>query len=119
MNLFKFELTSQGVLLTFNERSRRLFSTAEKPLFVSEWASKGDKDLLRGLAALSPILQEIDNSQIDHIVLPFDFVAALSVIKVWCFGEQKDKSHFFLIKKFSPLLNKMNHQQSYYKCNVH
>ena len=78
MNLFKIELTSQGVLLTFNKRSHKFFSTEDKPLDVSEWASNGDKDLLRGLAAISPILQGMDNSEVDHVVLPFDFVAALS-----------------------------------------
>jgi superfamily II DNA or RNA helicase/Holliday junction resolvase-like predicted endonuclease len=78
MNAFNLEISKDGITLRLTQSKRNFLSTDETSLNVSDWSSFGDQDLLRGLAAVGPILQGLESQDIDHVLLTHDHVAALS-----------------------------------------
>jgi len=78
MNAFSYENIPDGVVIKLSRTSQRLFSKNESSLNVVDWESFGDKDLLRGLAALGPTLQDVENPNVDHVVISHEQSAAMS-----------------------------------------
>lgn len=93
MNEFIFELTQDHVVLRMVEVSRGLLSKKRKILPVSVWSSAGNKDVLRGLAAVGPILQDIQDADADHINLSHSFVAGLSDVEARSLGLPRSVPH--------------------------
>jgi hypothetical protein len=78
MNVFSHEIKRDGVALRLSTSKRKFLSSQQISLKVGDWSSSGDKGLLRGLAALGPVLQEVDDLDIEELLLSHDRVAALS-----------------------------------------
>ena len=78
MNVFSHEIKHDGVALRLSTSKRKFLSSQQIPLKVGDWSSSGDKGLLRGLAALGPVLQELDDLDTEELLLAHDQVAALS-----------------------------------------
>ena len=78
MNIFTYELVNDGLILRLNEQKRKLFSTSEQTLKVKDWSSFGNRDVFRGLAAIGPSIQEVENLDTDEILISHDQIATLS-----------------------------------------
>lgn len=78
MNVFSHKINHHGVALKLSTKKRKFLSRQQIPLKVGDWSSSGDNGLLRGLAALGPVLQELDDLNVEELQLTHDQVAALS-----------------------------------------
>lgn len=78
MKTFNHRVEHDGVLISLSEGKRKFLSKQQVALKVSDWSSSGDKDLLRGLAALVPVIQELDDLDVEQVLLSHADAAALS-----------------------------------------
>lgn len=80
MNRFDWKVTDEGIQLTLSSVGKRLFRETTSVIPIAQWSSGKDPGLMRGLSALSPIFQEMSDSQLsaDSLLLPHDFVSRLS-----------------------------------------
>ena len=78
MKTFEFEVVESGIELSLSEKKRGVFKKYAQSLKVSNWDSAGDIEILKGLVALNPILQELGSNDTEKIVASFNFVAELS-----------------------------------------
>ena len=86
MNEFAFELADDHVVLRMVEISRGLISKKRKILPLSEWSSGGNTAALRGLAAVGSVLQDVSDTDADHITLSHDFISNLSDVEARALG---------------------------------
>ena len=78
MKSFQFESFEEGVEISLCEKKRSLFRQKNLSLNVSDWEASNDPDILRGLVALGPIIQELENPDVPSVTVSHSFVAQLS-----------------------------------------
>lgn len=78
MNSFSYIVSENRVYLQLSEINRNYFRKEEKFLDICNWTSQGDSNLLRGLATLGPILQQVRDLSSKSLILPNEFIASLS-----------------------------------------
>jgi len=86
LKTFTHQITLKGITIGLSQIKRSLFSKQNIPLKISDWSSSGDTELLRGLAALSLILQDIDNLSLEEVVIPHSMVAEFSDMQAKALG---------------------------------
>ena len=78
MNVFSHEISADGVILRLSAQEKNFLSTKSTLLKVTDWSSSGDKNNLRALTAIGPIIQELDDLDTDTILVTHKKVAAFS-----------------------------------------
>ena len=78
MNSFSYIISEDRVCIQLSETNRKYFKKGKKFLEICNWASHGNSTVLRGLATLGPILQNVSDINATNLILPNDFIASLS-----------------------------------------
>ena len=80
MNRFNWKLTERGVELTLSSVAKKFFRETSSTIPISQWSAGDDATLRRGLTALSPLFQDMTDSDLadESLKVPHDFVSKLS-----------------------------------------
>lgn len=75
---FSYTISENRVFLRLSEINRKFIREEVKFLDISNWTSQGNADVLRGLATLGPILQQVSDLSTTNLYIPNEFIASLS-----------------------------------------
>ena len=77
MNIFTYELVNDGLICDSTNRNANVLDERADSK-VKDWSSFGNRDVFRGLAAIGPSIQEVENLDTDEILISHDQIATLS-----------------------------------------